>query len=138
MRILIMGLPGSGKTTLAKSLTDLLQCVWFNADNIREICNDWDFSHEGRIRQARRMHKLSNCVDGIVVCDFVAPTEEIRTIYNADITIWVDTIEKSQYEDTNSIFELPKKYDIRVTEQDAEKWSKIIINYLNEKKNECS
>lgn len=137
MKILIMGLPGSGKTTLAKHLVDLLGCIWFNADDIREKYNDWDFSPEGRVRQAKRMYKLSSYIGGTVVCDFVAPTEEIRDIYNADLTIWVDTIEKSRYEDTDTIFEKPKKYDIRVTEKDAEKWSKLIINYIEEMQNEC-
>ena len=91
-----MGLPGSGKTTLAKKLVEILNCAWYNADKVRELYNDWDFSQEGRIRQAERMCRLSSQVKGHVVCDFVAPTEEIRNIYNADLTIWMDTIEKSR------------------------------------------
>lgn len=133
MKILIMGLPGSGKTTLAKHLVNSLGCIWFNADDIREKYNDWDFSPEGRIRQAKRIHKLSSYIGSTVVCDFVAPTEEIRDIYSADILVWMDTIEKSCYEDTNIIFEPPQRYDVRVTEKDAEKWSKIIFNCVKEK-----
>jgi adenylylsulfate kinase len=130
MRILVMGLPGSGKTTLAKKLVELLNSIWYNADEVRKLYNDWDFSAEGRLRQARRMYELSTSSYGDVVCDFVAPTEEIRTIYNADLTIWMDTIEESRFEDTNSIFENPTKYDFRIQEKNSDKWAKIIFDYI--------
>lgn len=132
-RILIMGLPGSGKTTLALELMQLLapNAVHLNADAIRKINNDWDFSEEGRLRQAKRMRTLA---DGIVrnyaIADFVAPLEEMRRIYNADYTIWVDTIKEGRFEDTNQAFICPDNYNIRVTTQNAEHWAKIIADEL--------
>lgn len=120
MKILIMGLPGSGKSTLARPLAELLGGVWVNADIIRTSYNDWDFSTEGRIRQANRMKHLS---DGIVmagrvaVADFVCPTEETRKQFNPDFTVWMDTIEEGRFEDTNKMFETPENVDYHV-----EKW----------------
>ena len=127
-----MGLPGSGKTTLAANLVSLLTNVeWFNADDIRRQYNDWDFSKEGRIRQSTRMKYLAeNSSASYTICDFVAPTEEIRKLFNADVTIFVDTIDNSEYSDTNSIFEKPSKYDIRVDSKHSVYWSTQIIKYL--------
>lgn len=120
MKILIMGLPGSGKTTLAKELNKKLPSHWYNADTIRQHENDWDFSMQGRIRQAHRMKTLANDSEGLgvkyVICDFVAPTEEIRTIFNADFIIWMDTVATSEYKDTNKIFTQPLIYNLRLTE----------------------
>ena len=134
IRILIMGLPGSGKTTLALELMQRLapDAVHLNADAIRKANNDWDFSTEGRIRQAKRMRTLA---DGIVrpyaIADFVAPLEEMRRIYNADYTIWVDTIKEGRFEDTNQAFICPDNCDVHVTTQDAETWANVIIGKLN-------
>lgn len=132
-KILIMGLPGSGKTRLAKILEQqLVLCSRtvkrFNADEIRSLYNDWDFSMEGRIRQGKRMYDLAHQSDAFdyVLCDFVAPTEEIRKIFNADWTIWVDTIEKSRYNDTNAVFEPPSHYDFKVDSQKAHYWADSI------------
>jgi len=133
-RILIMGLPGSGKTTLAAAIGARLffnkKFTWFNADAIRERYNDWDFSEEGRIRQAKRMRELADkeiAQGRLALCDFVAPTNEIRDIFNADYTIWLDTIREGRYADTNAIFVPPEHYDVRVTEQNAEHWAQIIV-----------
>ena len=134
MRILICGLPGAGKTTLACALLKLIDCVWYNADAVRKNYNDWDFSKEGRLRQATRMKKLADDSNGYVICDFVAPTKEIRDIFGADYTIWVDTIKESRFDDTTNVFESPEHYDIRVTEQDADRWADIIAKDLNENK----
>jgi len=116
MKILICGLPGSGKTWLAKRLHERFKgSMWYNADVIRETFNDWDFSPEGRLRQATRMKTLADadCKHGkIVICDFVAPTEEIRSLFNADKTIWMNTIQEGRFEDTNKVFIAPTKYDI--------------------------
>lgn len=108
IKILICGLPESGKTTLAEKLQKELGYAWFNADKVREQFEDWDFSPEGRKRQAQRMFNLCEGLDKSCVADFVAPTEEIRKIFNPDIIIWMDTIKESKYPDTNAIFEKPK------------------------------
>lgn len=110
-----MGLPGAGKTTLAEPLVEALDAVWFNADKIREKYDDWDFSEEGRIRQANRMRDLCDAVvanGGIAVADFVAPTPQSRKDFNPDFLIWVDTIAESRYEDTNKIFVEPTRNEI--------------------------
>jgi len=114
-RILIMGLPGAGKTTLAIALANKINAVWFNADDVRKQCNDWDFSHEGRIRQSHRMRNLADDSHAkFVICDFVAPLAEMRTVYDADYTIWMDTITESRFADTNQVFDPPENCDIRI------------------------
>ena len=118
-RILIMGLPGTGKTTLAQALADKIDAMWFNADNVREQCNDWDFSHQGRIRQSHRMRSLADdSYAKFVICDFVAPLNEMRDIFAADYVIWMDTILKGRFEDTNQMFEYPETYNLRITDFD--------------------
>ena len=126
-----MGLPGSGKTTLAHALSKLIDCIWYNADVVRNRYDDWDFSKEGRLRQAARMKKLADDSIGHVICDFVAPTKEIRELFDADYVIWVDIITQGRFDDTNKIFEPPKHYDIRVIEQDAERWAAIIARAIS-------
>ena len=110
MKILIMGLPGSGKTWLAERLQKHTGFAWYNADAVREMANDWDFTPEGRIRQAKRMRHIADFEKSEgrhVVCDFVCPTEKARDMFDADITIWVDTIKEGRFEDTNKMFEAP-------------------------------
>ena len=119
LKILIMGLPGSGKSFLAESLQKELDCAWFNADKIRLYANDWDFSDSARLRQARRMCSLADFEKGegrTVICDFVCPTEITRYIFEADYTIWMDTVDESQYPDTDKLFEPPTQVDFHVTE----------------------
>ena len=114
-RILIMGLPGAGKTTLAKQLTDQLNAAWFNADEIRAKYNDWDFSTEGRIRQSQRMRDLADAsTNPYVIADFVAPLAQMREIFSADFTIWMDTIEQGRFDDTNRVFEAPSHWDLKI------------------------
>lgn len=156
-RILIMGLPGSGKTYLATALKKYLENTsglhtiplerltqmesvpasyqshvdWFNADDIRKQFNDWDFSTEGRIRQSLRMLSFAlKCTGDYVICDFVAPLVEMRNNFKADWTVWVDTIAEGRYADTNKAFVEPKEYDFRVTEQDADKWAEFIGDHI--------
>ena len=148
-KILIMGLPGAGKTTLAMALKRYIESKtyeptvseaemlpiftkisvdWFNADDIRKKFNDWDFSRDGRIRQSIRMSEFALGSFGqYVICDFVAPLVEMRNNFKADWTIWVDTIEQSKYDDTNKAFIPPDIYDFRIIEQDAEKWAEYGI-----------
>ena len=124
--ILIMGLPGAGKTTLASKLVPLLNAKWINNDKVRKDANDWDFSEEGRTRQAKRMADLTEKhkqEGNYVVCDFICPTPKARELFNADYTIWMDTIDKGRFEDTNAMFVKPKKFDFKVTTYDAETWA---------------
>lgn len=124
-----MGLPGSGKTTLAKLLAPMFNAIWLNADEVRKEANDWDFSEQGRIRQANRMNTLAKeaiANNRIVVADFVCPTEKTRKDFNADYTIFMDTIKEGRYDDTNKMFEVPKDYDFRIEYFDATQWAFLI------------
>ena len=136
MKILIMGLPGSGKTTLAKHLVPMFNAVWINADKVRKEADDWDFTEEGRKRQSLRMWTLAEeAVDSnrTVVADFVCPTEETRQQFRADYTIWMDTIKEGRFDDTNKMFQPPEKYDFRVTHMEAEMWAFLIKQDIVEK-----
>ena len=127
--ILIMGLPGAGKTTLANELATLIKTKRLNADEVRRAANDWDFSEEGRKRQAKRMSdsavKLKSEGNN-VIADFICPTPEARSLFPADYTIWVDTIKKGRFDDTNAMFVKPENYDSHVTTQDAKFWAQKI------------
>ena len=156
-RILIMGLPGSGKTYFAEKLKKYLESNsntqtmplermlhleypplqyssrvdWFNADEIRKRFNDWDFSREGRIRQSIRMFDFAvSCTEDFVICDFVAPLPEQRNNFKADWCIWMDTIDAGRFEDTNQAFVPPEQYDFRITEQNAEKWAEFVGDHI--------
>lgn len=124
-----MGLPGSGKTTLAKHLVPMYNAVWLNADQVRKDADDWDFSEEGRKRQSLRMAKLAKEArdnNRNVVADFVCPTEETRKQFGADYTIWMDTIKEGRFEDTNKMFVPPKDFDFKVPYMDASMWAFLI------------
>ena len=118
MKILVMGLPGSGKTYLTERLVPILGAAWYNADNLREMANDWDFSNEGRKRQSFRMRALADFEKEngrLVICDFICPTREAREIFNADYCIWMDTIKESNYKDTDKIFEKPTNFNLKIS-----------------------
>ena len=158
-KILIMGLPGAGKTYFAERLKRYLEdngdimkvspgkvlqyegipdhaiwkvtVDWFNADEIRKRFNDWDFSRDGRIRQSLRMFEFAaKCTGDFVICDFVAPLPEMRHNFKADWTIWMDTIDAGRYDDTNRAFVAPDVYDFRITEQNADKWVEFIGQHI--------
>jgi GTPase SAR1 family protein len=160
-RILIMGLPGSGKTYFAERLKQFIEdngdifkvnpdrllnyegipdhklmkvsVDWFNADEVRKRYNDWDFSRDGRIRQSLRMFEFAmKCSGDLVICDFVAPLPEMRHNFKADWTIWMDTIDSGRYEDTNRAFVPPDVYDFRITEQNAERWVEFVGTHILE------
>ena len=128
-----MGLPGSGKTTLASELVSLLNAKWLNNDRVRKTANDWDFSEEGRIRQAKRMADLAEKykqAGSYVVYDFICPTPKARELFNADFIVWLDTIKKGKYDDTNAMFVKPEKFDFHVTTQDAKVWATQIAKKI--------
>ena len=158
-RVLVMGLPGSGKTYFAEKLKKYLEAHgtlmhvcksrtmmedfigdyrvtvdWFNADEIRRRFNDWDFSRDGRIRQSLRMFEFAiKCSGDFALCDFVAPLPEMRANFKADWTIWMDTIDQSIYEDTNKAFVPPDVYDFRITEKNAERWVELVGQHILDK-----
>ncbi len=131
--ILVMGLPGAGKTTLANELAKLIKAKRLNADEIRKAANDWDFSEEGRTRQAKRMSdealKLKSEGNN-VIADFICPTPEARSLFPADYVVWVDTIKKGRFDDTNQMFVKPEKYNCHVTTQDAKVWAPKIAKEI--------
>ena len=131
-KILIMGLPGTGKTYLSKELSKIFPIIHLNADVIRKYFNDWDFSVDGRLRQADRMKRFSDFIilEKIsALADFVCPLEETRKILSPDIVIWMDTEKKGRFSDTNKIFQKPKKFHFRIDTKNAKFWS----NYLKER-----
>jgi len=131
-----MGLPGSGKTTLAQALQKKFiglgrTADWYNADKVRQQVDDWDFTDAGRLRQASRMKKLADSSESdFVICDFVAPTQQLRDEFAADYVIWMDTITESRFADTNQLFENPDKYNIQVSVRNSEFWADYIAEQL--------
>ena len=131
--ILVMGLPGAGKTTLANELAPMINAKRLNADEVRKAANDWDFSEEGRTRQAKRMADFALKLKeegNYVVADFICPTPEARNLFPAEYVVWVDTIKEGRFDDTNKMFVKPDKFDFHVTSQDAKNWAPKICKDL--------
>ena len=122
MRILLFGLPGSGKTTLAHELVKILpNAAHLNADAVRKAFDDWDFSPAGRTRQALRMRTMADDLlknDNVkyVIADFIAPTSELRAVYEPQFAVWMDTIVEGRFEDTNKAWRVPteEEYNDRI------------------------
>jgi len=134
--ILVMGLPGAGKTTLANELAPFLNAKRLNADEVRKAADDWDFSSEGRIRQAKRMAEFAlklKAEGNYVIADFIAPTPEARNLFPADYIIWVDTIKEGRFDDTNKMLVKPDKFNFHVTSQDAASWAPKILLEIKKK-----
>ncbi len=128
-----MGLPGSGKTTLANELAPMIDAKRLNADEVRKKYNDWDFSEEGRKRQSKRMANIASKLKeegNIVVADFICPTPEARKLFPSDYIIWMDTIKEGRFDDTNKMFVKPDKFDFHVTTQDAKNWALKIFKEI--------
>jgi len=133
LKILVMGLPGAGKTTLAEKLSRKMNFEWINADKVRNDFNDWDFSSEGRVRQAKRMRNLAEKAISSgkgVVADFVCPTPKTRNDFEADLIIWIDTIKSGRFNDTNQMFVPPKEYFFRVSTKNADYWVDEILKKI--------
>ena len=131
--ILVMVLPGAGKTTLANELAPMINAKRLNADEVRKAANDWDFSEEGRTRQAKRMADFALKLKeegNYVVADFICPTPEARNLFPADYVVWVDTIKEGRFDDTNKMFVKPDKYNFHVTTQDAKNWAPKIFKEI--------
>jgi len=141
MKILVMGLPGSGKTWFAERAQKALDCAWYNADKIREMASDWDFTQEGRQRQAMRMRHLADFERNqgrVVICDFVCPTDIARTLFKADYTIWMNTIDEGRFDDTNKMFQKPKAVDLEITGYLADGEIRDISRGITERRKETA
>lgn len=127
-----MGLPGSGKTTFSKTLADAIgHTTLLNADKIRDVHKDWDFSYAGRLRQANRMRQYADVSeDRYVIADFVCPLPEMRAVYDPHVTIWMDTIKHGRFEDTNKVFVQPQEYDLRVVDWNEQVWVNLATNQI--------
>ena len=130
-KILIMGLPGSGKSFLAKELNKRLKANWLNADEVRKKFNDWDFSKKGVLRQAKRMRSLAGkSKKNFVIADFVCPYEEGRKIFKPDYLIWMDTIKRGRLSTFDKTFQKPKKFDFKINSKNVKLYSKLISNKI--------
>ena len=129
-----MGLPGSGKTYLTERLAPLLDAAWYNADKVRDMANDWDFTDDGRTRQSNRMRTFADFEKNngrFVICDFVCPTEATRSNFDADIIVWMDTIKEGRFEDTNKLFEEPNNVTYHIKEWNDKNHINIAFDIKN-------
>jgi hypothetical protein len=137
-KILVMGLPRAGKTTLSKVLAPRLNAVHFNADEVRaNIHKDLGFAESDRVEHARRMGWLCDRVvevGGYAIADFICPTPETRAAFFAGgdaFVIWIDRIKQSPFEDTNRMFIPPERFDLRVMPDGTpEYWAEQAVVHL--------
>tara|TARA_B100001063_G_C16752378_1_gene551004 strand:+ start:1319 stop:1732 length:414 start_codon:yes stop_codon:yes gene_type:complete len=133
-KILIIGLPGSGKTTLAKKLLLFLNADWLNADVVRKKFNDWDFSQKGVLRQSKRMKALANkSKKKIVIADFVCPYEKGRKIFKPNYLIWMNTVKKGRFSTFDTSFEIPNNCNFIIRKKIKDIHKKIIVNIFENK-----
>jgi adenylylsulfate kinase len=133
MKILIMGLAGTGKTFLGRVIANYFDAIHFDADVVRAVANDWDFSELGRMRQAVRMNVLAQDAEkqhGIAICSFIAPTERLRKAFNADLTIYCDGLPMRKYASTDKIFEPPKNPTLMYTRGNSTGQLNIILHEI--------
>jgi len=135
LKILIMGLPGAGKTTLANALAPLLNAVVFNADAVRaNLSRELGFTHPDRVEHARRMGWMCDRVveaGATVIADFICPTAETRAAFGDAFTIWIDRIKAGRFEDTNTMFVPPERFDLRVAaEGTPQYWAEKALSLL--------
>ena len=75
-----------------------------------------------------RMAELARLAGKTSVIDFICPYDYLRKHF--DITIFINTINKSKYENTNKVFELPVKVDFEIKDFNYDNIIKEIYDRL--------
>lgn len=131
MRILICGLPGHGKSTLAANLSRRLHIPFYDGEAIRRSLGlGWPGDSAERVQQAHRMRALTTPIlaaGGHVICSFVCPTVAARREFCADYIICVNRPDAPpmSYTDTNAIWWPPLNADLMLQAGDADEWAGV-------------